>query len=192
MRLLTHNLPSPIGAERRMPIRGELRPLYPAHWPELSRRVRFERAKSARRHCAAAAPHQARSHRAADVKARGEENRPPKVKGEPHFMPNRQRSPARVNAWAYRQPGNALRSMVYSPRRDGHKTGTAGNRVRRAASSRCDQRRVDRVGCGIRSLHRGCGPEELRSEDGGALRPMPPLGAADTAISARSQAAWWV
>ena len=47
MRLLTHNLPSPIGAERRMPIRGELRPLYPALWPELSRRVRFERPKSA-------------------------------------------------------------------------------------------------------------------------------------------------
>ena len=27
-----------------MPIRRELRPLYPAHWPELSRPVRFERA----------------------------------------------------------------------------------------------------------------------------------------------------
>lgn len=27
-----------------MPIRRELRPLYPLHWPELSRRVRFERA----------------------------------------------------------------------------------------------------------------------------------------------------
>jgi hypothetical protein len=27
-----------------MPIRPELRPLYPPHWPELSRRVRFERA----------------------------------------------------------------------------------------------------------------------------------------------------
>ena len=28
-----------------MPIRPELRPLYPPHWRELSRRVRFERAK---------------------------------------------------------------------------------------------------------------------------------------------------
>ena len=27
-----------------VPIRAELRPLYPPHWPELSRRVRFERA----------------------------------------------------------------------------------------------------------------------------------------------------
>jgi len=27
-----------------MPIRRELRPLYPPHWRELSRRVRFERA----------------------------------------------------------------------------------------------------------------------------------------------------
>jgi hypothetical protein len=27
-----------------MPIRAELRPLYPPHWPDLSRRVRFERA----------------------------------------------------------------------------------------------------------------------------------------------------
>ncbi len=28
-----------------MPIRAELRPLYPAHWRELSRRVWFERVK---------------------------------------------------------------------------------------------------------------------------------------------------
>jgi hypothetical protein len=27
-----------------MPIRRDLRPLYPPHWPELSRRIRFERA----------------------------------------------------------------------------------------------------------------------------------------------------
>jgi len=33
-----------------MPIRPELRPLYPPHWHELSRRVRFERAKG---HCQA-------------------------------------------------------------------------------------------------------------------------------------------
>jgi hypothetical protein len=34
-----------------MPIRPELRPLYPAHWPELSRRVRFERAGGACEGC---------------------------------------------------------------------------------------------------------------------------------------------
>ena len=34
-----------------MPIRRELRPLYPAHWPELSRRVRFERAGGACERC---------------------------------------------------------------------------------------------------------------------------------------------
>ena len=33
-----------------MPIRPELRPLYPPHWRELSRRVRFERAQG---HCQA-------------------------------------------------------------------------------------------------------------------------------------------
>ena len=34
-----------------MPIRRELRPLYPAHWRELSRRVRFERAGGACEGC---------------------------------------------------------------------------------------------------------------------------------------------
>jgi hypothetical protein len=34
-----------------MPIRRELRPLYPAHWPALSRRVRFERAGGACERC---------------------------------------------------------------------------------------------------------------------------------------------
>ena len=34
-----------------MPIRRELRPLYPAHWRELSRRVRFERAAGACEGC---------------------------------------------------------------------------------------------------------------------------------------------
>ena len=34
-----------------MPIRRELRPLYPAHWRELSRRVRFERAGGACEAC---------------------------------------------------------------------------------------------------------------------------------------------
>ena len=31
-----------------MPIRAELRPLYPPDWPELSRRIRFERAGGTR------------------------------------------------------------------------------------------------------------------------------------------------
>jgi hypothetical protein len=34
-----------------MPIRPELRPLYPPHWRELSRRVRFERAKGRCQNC---------------------------------------------------------------------------------------------------------------------------------------------
>jgi len=34
-----------------MPIRPELRPLYPAHWRELSRRVRFERAEGRCQRC---------------------------------------------------------------------------------------------------------------------------------------------
>jgi hypothetical protein len=34
-----------------MPIRRELRPLYPPHWRELSRRVRFERAGGACQRC---------------------------------------------------------------------------------------------------------------------------------------------
>jgi hypothetical protein len=34
-----------------MPIRAELRPLYPPHWPELSRRVRFERASGECERC---------------------------------------------------------------------------------------------------------------------------------------------
>ena len=34
-----------------MPIRPELRPLYPPHWRELSRRVRFERAKGCCQAC---------------------------------------------------------------------------------------------------------------------------------------------
>jgi len=34
-----------------MPIRRELRPLYPPHWRELSRRVRFERAAGVCQRC---------------------------------------------------------------------------------------------------------------------------------------------
>lgn len=34
-----------------MPIRPELRPLYPPHWRELSRRVRFERARGCCQDC---------------------------------------------------------------------------------------------------------------------------------------------
>jgi hypothetical protein len=41
-----------------MPIRPELRPLYPAHWRELSRRVRFDRAGAKCQRCAR--PHLAR------------------------------------------------------------------------------------------------------------------------------------
>jgi hypothetical protein len=41
-----------------MPIRRELRPLYPAHWRELSRQVRFERAEGRCQRCGR--PHLAR------------------------------------------------------------------------------------------------------------------------------------
>jgi hypothetical protein len=35
-----------------MPIRREFRSLYPAHWPEISHRVRFERAGGLCQQCA--------------------------------------------------------------------------------------------------------------------------------------------
>src|SRR5271163_2344538 len=39
------------GVELRMPIRPELRPLYPPYWRELSSHVRFERAQGRCRRC---------------------------------------------------------------------------------------------------------------------------------------------